>query len=147
MAVVRLCSVCERHNGPSFTHCMNCGARLEQEPSDSPADGADKARRLLDSLSEERRALLPEPFLSALNRQANTTHPVAAPVMRQTASGRFKATDTQSDLPLLGPALSSGGFSRLGPRRRRTRLGRLPITSAAARPARGTTCLGSSRRP
>ena len=118
MAVVRLCSVCERHNGPSFTHCMNCGARLEQEPSDSPADGADKARRLLDSLSEERRALLPEPFLSALNRQANTTHPVAAPVMRQTASGRFKATDTQSDLPLLGPALSSGGFSRLGPRRR-----------------------------
>ncbi len=71
MATMRMCTGCGRPNGPHFPRCMNCGEWLgalsaaEGGPR-STEDGAQRARRLLEGLTPDRRALLPPEFLQSV---------------------------------------------------------------------------------
>ncbi len=113
MAVVRMCVQCGRHNGPSYTHCMNCGAQLVDPPTDSPETGRDRARRLLEGMTEDRRRLLPPAFLRAVEKQAEEPAPEVTTGGFSTVSGSFPSVDSSGELQL-GPAISTF----LGPRRR-----------------------------
>jgi|GEM_PF-3009669 len=75
MASMRMCLACDRPNGPHFSRCMTCGAWIgvagpAQGGPTNPADAADRALRLLEGLTPERRGLLPAEFLRSLQKQA-----------------------------------------------------------------------------
>ena len=100
---------------------MNCGARLAEPPGDPPEVGRDRARRMLDGLTRERRRLLPAAFIDALEEQASEPPRSASPEPEPdthsgraaTVSGSFASADSTGELQL-GPAIRTF----LGPRRR-----------------------------
>ena len=76
MASMRMCTGCDRPNGPHFPRCMTCGEWLGVlSPEDggprSAQDGAMRARRLLEGLTPPRRTLLPAEFLKSVQIQAS----------------------------------------------------------------------------
>ncbi|MCO4772505.1 MAG: hypothetical protein KDA24_20905 [Deltaproteobacteria bacterium] len=107
MASMRICVACNRPNGPNFSRCMSCGSWIGYAaptvggPVDSD-DGARRAVRLLESMTPERRALLPAEFLRSLQKQARGQNDAAG------ESGAYEAVPAFSGshppISVSGPA-------------------------------------------
>jgi hypothetical protein len=78
MADVRNCPSCSRPNGVNYARCMYCGTELPAPTTSEalpdaggvdPLAEADKARELLDGLSPEARALMPDAVIRKLEAQ------------------------------------------------------------------------------
>ena len=102
MTSMRICQACSRPNGPHFARCMSCGGWIGEASATEggPIDEADaslRAVRLLEGLTPERRALLPEEFLRSLQKQARGEHDL------QGESGTHRALSIPEPPPVLGP--------------------------------------------